>query len=48
MAYDVIIIGSGQGGYPAAIRASHPGVKVEIIEKKSMGGLGLNWGRFLT
>ena len=44
MAYDVIVLGSGPGGYPAAIRASQFGKKVAIIEKESLGGVCLNWG----
>ena len=44
MAYDVIVIGSSPGGYPAAIRASQLGFKVAIIEKESLGGICLNWG----
>ena len=44
MAYDVIVIGSGPGGYPAAIRASQLGFKVAIVEKESLGGVCLNWG----
>lgn len=44
MAYDVVVIGSGPGGYPAAIRASQLGFKVAIIEKESLGGICLNWG----
>jgi dihydrolipoamide dehydrogenase len=44
MAYDVVVIGSGPGGYPAAIRASQLGLKVAIIEKESLGGVCLNWG----
>src|SRR5258705_12943134 len=44
MAYDVIVLGSGPGGYPAAIRASQFGKKVAIIEKESLGGICLNWG----
>ena len=44
MAYDVVVIGSGPGGYPAAIRASQLGFKVAIIEKESLGGVCLNWG----
>ena len=44
MAYDVIVIGSGPGGYPAAIRASQLGFKVAVIEKESLGGVCLNWG----
>ena len=44
MAYDVIVLGSGPGGYPAAIRASQLGLKVAIVEKESLGGVCLNWG----
>ena len=44
MAYDVIVLGSGPGGYPTAIRASQLGFKVAIIEKESLGGICLNWG----
>ncbi|HET9055988.1 MAG TPA: dihydrolipoyl dehydrogenase [Chitinophagaceae bacterium] len=44
MAYDVIVLGSGPGGYPAAIRASQLGFKVAIIEKENLGGVCLNWG----
>lgn len=44
MAYDVIVLGSGPGGYPAAIRASQLGKKVAIIEKEALGGICLNWG----
>jgi dihydrolipoamide dehydrogenase len=44
MAYDVIVLGSGPGGYPADIRASQLGFKVAIIEKESLGGVCLNWG----
>ena len=44
MAYDLIVLGSGPGGYPAAIRASQFGFKVAIIEKESLGGVCLNWG----
>ncbi|MCO5235207.1 MAG: dihydrolipoyl dehydrogenase [Chitinophagaceae bacterium] len=44
MAYDVLVLGSGPGGYPAAIRASQLGFKVAIIEKESLGGICLNWG----
>ncbi len=42
--YDVIVLGSGPGGYPAAIRASQLGKKVAIVEKESLGGVCLNWG----
>ena len=44
MQYDVIVLGSGPGGYPAAIRASQLGYKVAIVEKESLGGVCLNWG----
>lgn len=44
MNYDVIILGSGPGGYVTAIRASQLGMKVAIIEKESLGGICLNWG----
>ena len=42
--YDLIIIGSGPGGYVAAIRASQLGLKSAIIEKENLGGVCLNWG----
>lgn len=42
--YDVIVIGSGPGGYVAAIRASQLGMKVGIVEKSELGGICLNWG----
>ncbi len=44
MNYDLIIIGSGPGGYVAAIRASQLGLKVAIIERENLGGICLNWG----
>ncbi len=44
MNFDLIIIGSGPGGYVAAIRASQLGLKTAIIEKESLGGICLNWG----
>ena len=44
MNYDIIIIGSGPGGYVTAIRASQLGFKTAIIEKESLGGICLNWG----
>jgi dihydrolipoamide dehydrogenase len=44
MNYDVIIIGSGPGGYVAAIRASQLGLKTAVVEKESLGGICLNWG----
>lgn len=42
--YDLIIIGSGPGGYVAAIRASQLGMKVAVVEKEALGGVCLNWG----
>lgn len=42
--YDLIVIGSGPGGYVAAIRASQLGMKVGVVEKESLGGICLNWG----
>src|SRR5687768_17750273 len=44
MAYDVIVLGSGPGGYVAAIRASQLGFKTAIVERESLGGICLNWG----
>jgi len=44
MKYDIIIIGSGPGGYVTAIRASQLGFKTAIVEKESLGGVCLNWG----
>jgi dihydrolipoamide dehydrogenase len=44
MNYDVIVIGSGPGGYVAAIRASQLGMKTAIVEKAELGGICLNWG----
>ena len=44
MNFDIIIIGSGPGGYVAAIRASQLGMKVGVIEKAELGGVCLNWG----
>ncbi|MBL3657692.1 dihydrolipoyl dehydrogenase [Fulvivirga sediminis] len=42
--YDLLVLGSGPGGYVAAIRASQLGLKVGVIEKESLGGICLNWG----
>tara|TARA_B100001564_G_scaffold130828_1_gene109505 strand:- start:71870 stop:73246 length:1377 start_codon:yes stop_codon:yes gene_type:complete len=42
--YDVIVLGSGPGGYVTAIRASQLGFKTAVIEKESLGGVCLNWG----
>src|SRR6478672_3916832 len=42
--FDVLVIGSGPGGYVAAIRASQLGLKVGIVERESLGGICLNWG----
>ena len=42
--YDVIILGSGPGGYVTAIRASQLGLKTAVVEKESLGGVCLNWG----
>lgn len=42
--YDLIVIGSGPGGYVAAIRASQLGMKVAVVEKAEIGGICLNWG----
>ena len=44
MNYDVIVVGSGPGGYVTAIRASQLGLKTAVIEKESLGGICLNWG----
>lgn len=44
MAYDLIVIGSGPGGYVAAIRAAQLGFKTAIVERESLGGICLNWG----
>jgi len=44
MNYDVIVIGSGPGGYVAAIRASQLGMKTAVVEKAELGGICLNWG----
>ena len=44
MEYDVIVVGSGPGGYVTAIRASQLGLKTAVVEKESLGGVCLNWG----
>jgi dihydrolipoamide dehydrogenase len=44
MNYDVIVLGSGPGGYVTAIRASQLGLKTAVIERESLGGICLNWG----
>src|SRR5436190_23476637 len=44
MAYDIIVIGSGPGGYVAAIRAAQLGLKAAVVERESLGGICLNWG----
>jgi len=44
MTYDLIVIGSGPGGYVAAIRAAQLGMKVAVVERESLGGICLNWG----
>ncbi len=44
MNYDIIVIGSGPGGYVSAIRASQLGMKVAVVERSELGGICLNWG----
>lgn len=44
MSYDLIVIGSGPGGYVAAIRASQLGLKTAVVERENLGGICLNWG----
>lgn len=44
MNFDLIVIGSGPGGYVAAIRASQLGMKVAVVERENLGGICLNWG----
>ncbi|MDR2557131.1 MAG: FAD-dependent oxidoreductase, partial [Bacteroidales bacterium] len=42
--YDIIVIGSGPGGYVAAIRAAQLGFKTAVVERAELGGICLNWG----
>ncbi len=42
--YDLIVLGSGPGGYVAAIRAAQLGLKAAIVERENLGGICLNWG----
>ena len=42
--YDLIVLGSGPGGYVAAIRAAQLGLKTAIVEREKLGGICLNWG----
>ena len=44
MSFDLIVVGSGPGGYVTAIRASQLGLKTAIVEKENLGGICLNWG----
>ena len=44
MSYDIIVVGSGPGGYVTAIRASQLGLNTAVVEKESLGGVCLNWG----
>ncbi len=44
MKYDLIVVGSGPGGYVAAIRASQLGMKTAVVERAELGGICLNWG----
>jgi dihydrolipoamide dehydrogenase len=44
MSFDVIVLGSGPGGYVAAIRAAQLGLKTAVVERESLGGICLNWG----
>src|ERR1051325_5544675 len=43
-AFDLVIVGGGPGGYPAAIRAAQYGLRVALVEKDRVGGVCLNWG----
>ncbi len=44
MNFDILVIGSGPGGYVAAIRASQLGLNTAVVERESLGGICLNWG----
>ena len=44
MVFDIVIIGSGPGGYVAAVRAAQLGFKTAVIERAQLGGICLNWG----
>jgi len=44
MKYDIVVLGSGPGGYVTAIRASQLGLKTAVIEREALGGICLNWG----
>ena len=44
MSYDLIVVGSGPGGYVAAIRAAQLGLNVAVVERAELGGICLNWG----
>src|SRR3954470_23649544 len=44
MNYDIIVIGTGPGGYVAAIRAAQLGFKTAVVERNELGGICLNWG----
>ena len=46
MKFDIIVIGSGPGGYVAAIRAAQLGLKAAVVERKHLGGICLNWAVF--
>src|SRR5690606_38256095 len=48
MTFDIVILGSGPGGYVTAIRASQLGFKVAVVEKENLGGICLNWGCIRT
>ena len=44
MNYDLIVIGSGPGGYVAAVKAAQLGMKTAVVERENLGGICLNWG----